>query len=251
MTVTVTDTNTERMPGCLGIIGAMQVEVAELVSHMTDTRSRTVSGITFTEGLLRGRHTVVAGCGIGKVFAALCAQTMILLYHPDAVINTGVAGSLSPRLGIGQVAVAEAVVQHDMDTTPIGDPKGLISGLNIIEIPTDPAVTDGLCACVRDAGVPFLRGVIASGDTFVAGSPAKERIRSDFPSLNLVACEMEGAAIGQVCFVNRTPCAILRAISDGGDEQAYADYPSFLHAAAHTAAALLEEYAARSHGSAD
>ncbi len=231
--------------GYLGIIGAMQIEVEELIAHMTDRKEQTVSGITFTEGMLRGRRTVVARCGIGKVFAALCTQTMILLYRPEVIINTGVAGSMTDRLGIGQVAVADAVIQHDMDTSPLGDPVGLISGLNMVVLPTDPAVTDGLCACVRDAGVPYVRGVIASGDRFIAGDAAKQRIRADFPTLDLIACEMEGAAIGQVCFVNRVPCAILRAVSDGGDEQAYSDYPSFLRAAAHTAASLLEAYAER------
>ena len=238
-------TDTEENKGYLGIIGAMQIEVEELIAHMTDCTEQTVSGITFTEGILRGRRTVVARCGVGKVFAALCAQTMILLYHPEVIINTGVAGSLTDRLGIGQVVVADAVIQHDMDTSPLGDPVGLISGLNLVTLPTDPAVTDGLCACVREAGVPYVRGVIASGDRFVAGNAAKQRIRAAFPALDLIACEMEGAAIVQVCFVNHVPCTVLRAISDGGDEQAFYDYPSFLRDSAHTAASLLEVYAAR------
>ena len=238
----MTDTAENRVR--LGIIGAMQIEVSELIAHMTDRSEQTVSGITFTEGLLHGTRVVVAGCGIGKVFASLCAQTMILLYHPAVMVNTGVAGSLTERLCIGQVAVATAVVQHDMDTSPLGDPVGLISGLNMVSIPTDSAVTEGLCACVREAGIPFVRGVIASGDQFIAGASAKARIRADFADLKPIACEMEGAAIGQVCFVNRVPCAILRAISDGGNEQAFADYPTFLRVAAHTAASLLEAYAA-------
>ena len=141
--------------------------------------------------------------------------------------------------------MADAVIQHDMDTSPLGDPVGLISGLNLVTLPTDPAVTDGLCACVREAGVPYVRGVIASGDRFVAGNAAKQRIRAAFPALDLIACEMEGAAIVQVCFVNHVPCTVLRAISDGGDEHAFYDYPSFLRESAHTAASLLEAYAAR------
>ena len=93
--------------------------------------------------------------------------------------------------------------------------------------------------------MPYVRGVIASGDRFVAGSAAKQRIRAAFPALDLIACEMEGAAIVQVCFVNHVPCTVLRAISDGGDEHAFYDYPSFLRDSAHTAASLLEVYAAR------
>lgn len=151
-------TDTEENKGYLGIIGAMQIEVEELIAHMTDCTEQTVSGITFTEGILRGRRTVVARCGVGKVFAALCAQTMILLYHPEVIINTGVAGSLTDRLGIGQVAVADAVIQHDMDTSPLGDPVGLISGLNLVTLPTDPAVTDG-AVCLRPRG----RGAVCPG----------------------------------------------------------------------------------------
>lgn len=228
-----------------GIIGAMQVEVEELISHMTEREERQISGICFTEGLLRGHRIVVARCGIGKVFAALCAQTMILTYAPAVIINTGVAGTLSDRLGIGQVAVATAVVQHDMDTSPLGDPVGLLSGLDRIEIPADPAISDRLADCVRNAGVHCARGVIASGDQFIAGTAAKDRIRQSFLALDLVACEMEGAAIGQVCYVGGVPFAILRAISDGGDEQAFSDYPSFLRSAAHTAAAVLEDLIGR------
>ena len=153
-------TDTEENKGYLGIIGAMQIEVEELIAHMTDCTEQTVSGITFTEGILRGRRTVVARCGVGKVFAALCAQTMILLYHPEVIINTGVAGSLTDRLGIGQVAVADAVIQHDMDTSGIGDPVGLISTVNRMDFPTArQALAEGaeLCDTMRETMSHLLR----------------------------------------------------------------------------------------------
>lgn len=225
----------------LGIIGAMQIEVEELISHMTACETRRISGILFTEGLLRGKRVVVAKCGIGKVFAALCAEIMILAYAPAAIVNTGVAGTLTDRLSIGQVAVATAVVQHDMDTSPLGDPIGLLSGLDMVSIPADEPLSARLAACVEAAGVVCARGVIASGDQFIASAAARTRIHESFPGMELVACEMEGAAIGQVCYVNDLPFAILRAISDGGNEQSFADYPTFLAASAHTAAAVLEE----------
>lgn len=233
---------TEKTPVKVGIIGAMQIEVEELIAHMTDREEREISGIRFTEGLLRGTRVVVAKCGIGKVFSALCAQTMILCYHPEMIINSGVAGTMTDKLSIGQVAVAETVVQHDMDTSPLGDPVGLLSGLDRVALPTDPVVTARLAACVRALGVTCVTGTIASGDQFIAGSDAKERIRRNFPDLDLVACEMEGAAIGQVCYINRVPYTVLRAISDGGDEHAFADYPTFLAGAAHTAALVMEEF---------
>lgn len=217
----------------IGIIGAMNIEVEAICAAMENGVTETVGGIRFVVGNLRGRRVVAAKCGIGKVFAAMCAQTMILTYAPSVIINTGVAGTLTDDLSIGQVALADRVVQHDMDTSPLGDPVGLISGINEVYLPTDPTVTAALAACVTAEGVHCVRGTVASGDQFIHTTAQKARITSTFE--DTVACEMEGAAIGQVCYVNKTPCAILRAISDGGDEQAAMDYPTFLAKAADVA----------------
>ena len=225
----------------IGIIGAMKIEVEAICAAMTDTETRVISGMEFVSGTLKGKRVVCAKCGIGKVFAAMCAQTMILAYAPAVIVNSGVAGTLSPELSIGQIALAEQMVQHDMDTSPIGDPVGLISGINIIYIPADPAVTASLAAAVDSLGVPYKSGTVASGDQFICHTADKARIRANFeaPDKPVIACEMEGAAIGQVCYVNKVPYGILRAISDGGDEQAFADYPTFLAAAAKTATEVM------------
>lgn len=221
----------------IGIIGAMKIEVDALKTAMSDAETQTLAGIDFVSGILQGRRVVVAQCGIGKVFAAICAQTMILVYAPRVIINTGVAGTLTPALSIGQVALADRLVQHDMDTTALGDPAGLVSGINVVYFPTDPRVTACLEACVAQENVGSVRGTIASGDSFICTAAAKERITATFEGC--VACEMEGAAIAHVCYVNRTPCAILRAISDGGDEEASVDYPTFCRQAADTAIGVL------------
>ena len=225
----------------IGIIAAMNVEMQALRAHISNPVSETISGIEFVRGTINGREVVTAVCGIGKVFAAMCAQTMILRYAPACIINSGVAGTLSETLSIGQIALAEQVVQHDMDTSPIGDPVGLISGINIIYVPTDATVTGALAAAVAAEGVPYERGTVASGDQFICQSEVKARIKSNFETADkpVIACEMEGAAIGQVCYVNGIPYGILRAISDGGDEQAFADYPTFLAAAAKTATKVM------------
>ena len=112
-----------------GIIGAMDVEVAILRSMMKNARTETVSGIDFIIGSLEGRRVVLARSGVGKVFAALCAQTMILKFGVTEIVNSGVAGTLTPELHIGDVAISTASVQHDMHTTAVGDPVGLISGI--------------------------------------------------------------------------------------------------------------------------
>lgn len=106
----------------IGIIGAMHIEVETVKSLMENKVSETVSGMEFVSGTLFGRKIVVAVCGIGKVAAAMCAQTMILKYSPECIINTGVGGSLDPELHICDVVIAESLVQHDMDTSPLGDP---------------------------------------------------------------------------------------------------------------------------------
>ncbi len=225
----------------IGIIGAMKIEVEAIAAAMTDTAVEEIGGIRFTVGNLCGRRVVCAGCGIGKVFAALCTEAMILRYAPRVIINSGVAGTLSD-LSIGEVAVADHVVQHDMDTTAFGDPAGLISGLNMVYIPADPAVAALLSDAVAAEGVRCRRGTVASGDRFVASTEEKTRIRSlfDTPEHPVLACEMEGAAVGQVCYTNGVPYGILRAISDGGDENAAAtDYPTFLSAAAATATRVM------------
>jgi len=225
----------------IGIIAAMNVEMESLRSYMTDTKTEVISGVTFVRGTLEGKEVVTAVCGIGKVFAALCAQTMILRYAPEYIINTGVAGTLTGDLDIGSIAVSSACVQHDMDTSPIGDPLGLISGINIIEIPADKALCERLCACAKDMGIRTLSGVIASGDQFVASSERKAFITEHFSA---IACEMEGAAIGQVCYVNGVPFCVLRAISDSADGSSHMDYPVFVKMAAEQSVKLLRRFLA-------
>ncbi|MBR4184421.1 MAG: 5'-methylthioadenosine/adenosylhomocysteine nucleosidase [Clostridiales bacterium] len=220
----------------IGIIAAMNVEMESLRGFLTDTREETVSGVRFVSGLFEGREVVTAVCGIGKAAAALCAEAMILTYRPDAVINTGVAGTLTPALSIGSVAVSTAVVQHDMDTTALGDPAGYISGLDLVRIPADPVLSGQLDACARVLGIRTASGVIASGDQFISDAGKKRAIAETFGA---IACEMEGAAIGQVCYSNGVPFCVLRAISDGADGDSSSDYSAFVETAAARSVKLL------------
>lgn len=221
----------------IGIIGAMRVEIEALAAAMENPVRETVSGIEFLSGTLCGRSAVLAVCGVGKVFAAQCAQTMILRYGVDAVINTGVAGTLTDELSIGDIAVATDVVQHDMDTSPLGDPVGLISGLNMVHMPTSTELSDEIVRAIAELGGKSVRGTIATGDEFVADAETKAAIRASFGA---VACEMEGGAIGQVCTVNGVPFAVIRAISDGGNEESPMDYPTFVAMAAARSAAVVQ-----------
>ena len=223
----------------IGIIAAMVPEIEAVKAAMTEKTVRTVSGIDFVSGKLYGKDAVVAKCGIGKVFAAVCAQTMILTYSPDYIINIGVGGTLTDRLTIGDIAISTDVVQHDMDTSPLGDPVGLVSGINIVHFPADERLTRELLAAAETAGVNCLGGTIASGDQFIASAERKAFIRDSFSA---ISCEMEGAAVGHVCYVNGTPFAVLRAISDSADDSSHMDYGEFVLLAAERSFKVISEF---------
>ncbi|MBQ7356342.1 MAG: 5'-methylthioadenosine/adenosylhomocysteine nucleosidase [Clostridia bacterium] len=227
----------------IGIIGAMVPEVEGLVARLTDASSETISGITFHSGTLLGKRVVIAQCGIGKVFAAVCCEIMILKYSPSLVVNTGVGGALSQELKTGDIVIADKLCQRDMDTSPIGDPKGLISGINKIYFDTDPRAREILTSAAERLGLHAMVGAIATGDQFIASAEDKNRILSDFPS---VACEMEGGAVAHAAYINDTPFIVIRAISDSADGEATMDYPTFLPLAARNSQnltlALLSEW---------
>ncbi len=223
----------------IGIIGAMDVEVDGIKKLIENKKEKVISQITFVSGRLFGKEVVVAKCGIGKVFAALCTEAMINFYSPDLIINTGVAGSLCEELSTADVVLSTSVVQHDMDTSAIGDPVGLISGINIIEIPADKALADRLFEVIESVGVKCKKGIIASGDRFVADAETKKKIVGEF---NAVACEMEGGAVGHVCYVNRVPFAVVRAISDNADGKSEMDYPAFAEIAAANSVNIINEF---------
>lgn len=222
-----------------GIICAMTKEAELLISSMTDTKTRVSGGIEYTSGILCGKEVVIAVCGVGKVFASMCTQAMILEYKPELIINTGVGGTLTTALHCGDILIADKVVQHDMDTSPLGDPRGLISGINKIYFECDSNAADGLCKCAKELGINFKTGIVASGDRFVASKTVKEDIIATFDGN---VCDMESGAIGQVCFVNKVPFAIVRAISDEADGEAQTDYMTFMAKAADNASSLVKTF---------
>ncbi len=223
----------------IGIIGAMTIEIEGIRAKMTDKSSKTVSGVEFVSGKLCGRDVVTAVCGIGKVFASICAEAMILTYNPEFIINTGVAGGISDKLKIGDIAVGERVVQHDMDTSPIGDPKGLLSGINKIYLGCDSEISNRISESARSLGFNTVFGTIATGDQFIASSEKRAELENDFSA---IAAEMEGGAIGHVCYVNGVKFAVLRAISDSANEESVSDYPTFAKAAAEGYINIIEKF---------
>ena len=211
----------------IGIIGAMQTEVDGLIQNIRDLRIEKVSGFEFALGYIGEHEVAVVRSGVGKVNAAVCAQTLILTYRPEVVINSGVAGSLSPKLDILDVAVAIDAVQHDYDTTGLGEPPGALSigGELVTVLPCSEIWLERLLRAAQAAGVHAVPARIASGDQFITRREDKQRIVDTFQA---EVCEMEGASIAQVCCLAGVPCAILRAISDSTDESHQMEYVAFL-----------------------
>lgn len=208
----------------IGIIGAMELEVESLKAMMDSANIERISSVGFYSGKINGVDTVVAAAGIGKVNAAVCAQTMILKYSPDLLINVGVAGGLDKDFAIGDIAVADSVAEHDMDTTVTGDPAGFISGIDRVYMDCDKNVADLMEQAAKAVGLNVKRGVIASGDQFISSQEQRDKIIKDFSA---IAAEMEGASIGHVCVMNDVPFGVLRAISDGANSDSIIDYPTF------------------------
>ena len=223
----------------IGILGAMDIELEALLADMKEKESEQISGFTFFKGNIENREVVIAKCGIGKVAAALCAQAMILRYQPSLLLHTGVAGTLTTALSVTDVAVGTSAVQHDMDTSPLGDPVGLISGINKIYFEADKKAADLFLAIAKESGVNAIGGTIASGDQFIASAEQKARIVKNFDA---IACEMEGGAVAHAAYLAKTPFVILRAISDSADGSSHMDYPTFLPIAANRSYAMVKEF---------
>ena len=227
----------------IGIIGAMAVEVEKLLASMKETGAEQYSGLTFHIGELEGVPCVVVQCGAGKVNSAVCAQTLILKYEPRLIINIGVAGGVGKQVKIGDLVVGTSCVQYDFDTTAMGDPLGTLffpreNGETeaLRDIPCDERASRILKAVADDIYGGAHSGVIVTGDTFVSSSEKSRVLGRDFSAL---ATEMEGGSIAQVCYMNETPCAVLRAISDNADDTADVDFPTFAASAAEKSEELL------------
>ena len=225
----------------LGIIGAMDIEIAALRENMKDLREQTRAGMTFLEGNLEDLAAVVVQCGVGKVNAAICAQILCDCYHVTHLVNTGIAGSLCADLDIGDLVVSTDAMYHDFDCVNFGYPMGQVPGLDTLTFPADKIMIDYAFAAAEAVNPGHTKkGRIASGDQFVAEKALKDKIIANTKAL---CTEMEGAAIAQTAYRNKVPFAILRAISDKADNSASMDYPTFERTAAHRCAEVTRNLA--------
>ena len=214
----------------IGIIGAMEVEVAILKEKMEDVRIIKKASMDFYEGILAGKKVVVVRSGIGKVNAGICAQILADVFSVDAIINTGIAGSLNKNINIDDIVLSTDVVQHDMDATGFGYRKGQIPQMPVFFFNADDNLRRLAAEVCKEVNpdIQVFEGRIASGDQFVCDQDVKNRIVSEFSAY---ATEMEGAAIGQAAYLNEIPFLVVRAISDKADGSAQMDYSEFEKAA--------------------
>lgn len=210
----------------IGIIGAMDEEVAGLKEYMTDVRITPRAGMDFYEGNLDGKQVIVVRSGIGKVNAGICTQILADLFHVEAVINTGIAGGLNRDVHVGDIVLSTDLVHHDMDATGFGYPLGQIPRMDVFSFSADEtlrSVAKEVCERVNPK-IHVFEGRIVSGDQFVSSSAVKEKILQNFGGY---ATEMEGAAIAQAAFLNQIPFLVIRAISDQADDSATMTYEEF------------------------
>lgn len=221
----------------IGIIGAMDVEIARLRDQMKIERSLEKARMTFLEGKIGDTEVVVVKSGIGKVNAAICVQILSDDFNVTHVINTGIAGSLDPEINIGDVVVSIDACYHDVDATIFGYEPGEIPQLGVRSFTADPDLREKAVKAIRsaDPDIGVFEGRVISGDQFIGGNLSKERLMS----FKALCTEMEGAGIAQAAYLNHIPFVIIRAISDKADGSAEMDYPTFEKKAAEDCARLV------------
>lgn len=224
----------------LGIIGAMEIEVAALKEKMGQPTVNNIAGMNFYKGDIGDKEVVVVKSGIGKVNAAICAQVLVDYYRVDGLINTGVAGSLNNDINICDIVISTETQEHDMDVSPLGYEAGIIPDMETSIYKADKKLMEIAKNSAKNIqlNVAIFEGKVLSGDQFIGTAEKKEYLKKTFWG---DCAEMEGAAIGHVAYCNHVPYLVVRAISDKADGGAQMDYPSFEKIAADNSIKLMEE----------
>ena len=229
----------------IGIIGAMEEEVARLKEQMTDVEVQTRASMDFYQGHLMGKEVVVVRSGIGKVNAGICTQILVDRYGVCAIINTGIAGSLRAEIDIGDIVLSTDALQHDVEASAFGYPPGQIPRMDTLSFEADTKLREtAKTACGRvNPEIHVYEGRVVSGDQFISDKEKKDWLITNFAGY---CTEMEGAAIAQTAYLNHVPFLIIRAISDKADDSAHEDYPAFEAKAithcVNLAAAIVQDY---------
>ena len=223
----------------IGIIGAMNEEVVELLADMINQKSEEIGNLKFYEGELKGRDVVLVECGIGKVNAAMCATLLIERFKVDQVIFTGVAGGVNPEIEIGDIVISTELIEHDFDCSAFGMDKGVIPRMANSKFKADEemiALAEKV-AVEKFGEARVWKGRILSGDQFVASPEKIEWLREYFVG---ECTEMEGASVAHVCELLGVPFLIIRAVSDKANSEAHVDFKEFTLLAAKNSKMIIE-----------
>jgi adenosylhomocysteine nucleosidase len=227
----------------LGVMAALPEELGDLVAAMRaegEVRTVTHGQRDYHVGAVHGAPCVVTLARVGKVAAAATVSALIHAFDVEAVVFTGVAGGVGREVRIGDIVVAQSLMQHDLDASPLF-PRFEVPLLGVARFSADASLAAALAAACEDfvaqegaalatrfgtARPAVHRGLVISGDQFIASAAAVNALRAALP--DALAVEMEGAAIAQVCYEYGVPCAIVRTISDTADVHAPASFSTFL-----------------------
>lgn len=217
----------------VGLIGAMDEEIKLLKESMTNSRTEEIASFQFTSGTIEGRDVVLLKSGIGKVNAAIGTTLLNHIYSPDCIINTGSAGGLHSELNVGDVVISSGVTYHDVDVTAFGYDYGQVPQMPTYYEP-DEKLVNVAEASAKNMGSQVVKGVIASGDSFMNDVTRLNEIRRKFT--DLYAVEMEAGAIAQVCFRFQIPFVVIRSLSDIAGKNAELSFDEYLPIAAENSA---------------
>ena len=221
----------------IGILGAMKEEIVPFLELLNndDITPITYAGSTYYKVHYKEHELVIAYGKIGKVNSAITALVMIEKFNASAIIFSGVAGAINPNLKVGDLIYANKLLQHDIDLSAFGHPRGFIPESKLF-FETDTNLIAIAKKVAKSLELDLKGGVIATGDQFVADKTQKDWIAKEFGA---DALEMEGAAVANVCDSLNIPLFVLRAISDSADGKATHDFDSFLEESAKISAEFV------------
>ncbi|HLQ96381.1 MAG TPA: 5'-methylthioadenosine/S-adenosylhomocysteine nucleosidase [Pseudogracilibacillus sp.] len=219
-----------------GIIGAMDEEIELLKATMTEAKEITIANAQFIEGKLENQQVILVKSGIGKVNAAMTTAILMENFQPDYVVNTGSAGGFDEHLAVGDVVISQEVVHHDVDVTAFDYAYGQVPELPP-RFAADLRLVDETAAALSTLQLPYKKGLIATGDSFLSNPDRVETIKETFPEM--LAGEMEAAAIAQVCYQYKVPFVVIRALSDIAGKSSEVSFDVFLETAAKNAANMI------------
>lgn len=227
----------------IGIIGAMEQEVALLKAQLTNSTTTEVADFVFYRGQLNGRDVVLVQCGIGKVAAAVATTLLIQLFQPVAVINTGSAGGFDPTLNVGDIVISTELRHHDVDVTAFGYEAGQVPRMPAA-FAADARLIDAAEQSIRQLGFcQTKKGLITTGDVFMCDPVRIEQTRTTFPTM--LAVEMEGAAIAQTCHQLHTPFVVIRSLSDIAGKESPTSFEAYLAIASKNSSAMVMQLLAQ------